>query len=84
MLNAGVGNADRRRTIRGGLPHDPPRQSLVQLILSSYREMPGLILHLPQVARLFGLPERTCAVVLDDLVREGYLRKAVDGQYLLR
>jgi len=51
-------------------------------ILSSYQEMPGLILHLNQAARLFGLREATCRTVLDDLVRQGKLRRAADGQYL--
>jgi hypothetical protein len=46
--------------------------------------MPGLSLHLNQAARLFALQERTCEIVMDDLVREGQLRRAADGQYLLR
>jgi DNA-binding IclR family transcriptional regulator len=44
--------------------------------------MPGLILHLNQAARLFGLREQTCRAVLDVLVRQGQLRRAADGQYL--
>ena len=51
-------------------------------ILSSYQEMPGLILHLNQAARLFGLREATCRTVLDELVQQGKLRRAADGQYL--
>jgi hypothetical protein len=45
--------------------------------------MPGLTLRLEQAARLFGLRTQTCAVVLDDLVRAGHLRRAPDGQYLI-
>lgn len=47
-----------------------------------YREMPGLCLHLGQAARLFGLRTTICQLVLDDLVRQGRLRRANDGQYV--
>lgn len=57
------------------------RQHLVTLVLGTYAEMPGLSLHLHQAARLFGLRDRTCEVVLGDLVREGRLRQSRDGQY---
>jgi hypothetical protein len=45
---------------------EPDRVHLVALILGSYAEMPGLSLHLHQAARLFGLRDRTCEVVLND------------------
>jgi hypothetical protein len=51
------------------------------LILGTYAEMPGLSLYLNQAARLFGLREATCTVVMNDLVREGALRRSADGQY---
>jgi DNA-binding IclR family transcriptional regulator len=54
---------------------------LVTMIEATYREMPGLTLSLNQAARLFGLRERTCHVLLDDLVRDGRLRRAADGHY---
>ena len=56
---------------------------LVAWILGAYREMPGLILHAQQAARLFGVRDETCQVVLTDLVRAGKLRRASDGQYVL-
>lgn len=71
---------DRRRTPRGA-NGEPSRSHLVNLILGTYAEMPGMSLHLPQAARLFGLREATCSVVLDDLVRDGRLRRSQDGQY---
>jgi len=71
---------DRRRTVRGATG-EPSRPNLVNLILGTYAEMPGTSLHLPQAARLFGLLEATCSVVLNDLVREGRLRRSLDGQY---
>lgn len=72
---------ERRRTARGGVQGEPSRAHLVALILGTYAEMPGLTLHLPQAARLFGLREATCHVVLSDLVRDGRLRQTPDGQY---
>ena len=72
---------DRRRSVRGGVHGEPPRRHLVALILGTYAEMPGLSLPLPQAARLFGLREATCTVVLTDLVRDGRLRQSADGQY---
>jgi hypothetical protein len=79
----GLESPERRRTSRGTPPHDPPRTPLVATIIGAYGEMPGLSLHVAQAARLFGLREETCRIVLDDLVRDGRLRRAVDGQYLL-
>ena len=72
---------DRRRSARGGVHAEPARAHLIALILGTYAEMPGLSLHLHQAARLFGLREATCMVVLSDLVRDGRLRQSADGQY---
>jgi hypothetical protein len=44
--------------------------------------MPGLCLHMNQAARLFGLRRGTCEVVLEDLVAQGKLRRASDGQFI--
>jgi hypothetical protein len=60
---------------------EPERVHLAALILGTYAEMPGLSLHLHQAARLFGLRDRTCEVVLNDLVRDGRLRQSQGGQY---
>ena len=72
---------DRRRHDRGSSVAEPPRHTLVAMILGTYREMPGLCLHVHQAARLFGLRHSTCQIVLDDLVAEGRLRRGADGQY---
>ena len=72
---------DRRRHDRGSSDAEPPRHTLVAMILGTYREMPGLCLHVHQAARLFGLRQATCQIVLDDLVAEGRLRRGADGQY---
>ena len=77
------GFPDRRRHERGTSASEPSRSRLVSMILGTFREMPGLSLHINQAARLFGLRQSTCAVVMDDLVVRGRLRRAADGQYLL-
>jgi len=81
-MQLGLGRPERRRVPRGSQTDEPSMRHLVDVILSTYREMPGLILHLNQASRLFGLREHTCRVVLDELVRQGHLRRALDGQYL--
>jgi hypothetical protein len=74
--------AERRRSQRDAVSGEPPRRQLQAMIIGSYREMPGLSLFLGQAARLFGLRVATCQVVLDDLVGQGVLRRAADGQFL--
>jgi len=73
---------DRRRGERGTPGAEPPRSQLVAMIRGTFREMPGLSLHLNQAARLFGLRVATCQIVLDDLIAVGALRRAPDGQYI--
>ena len=78
---AGAPEHERRRVTRGASQGEPVRAALVRLILGTYHEMPALSLHLHQAARLFGLRDTTCRVVLTDLVRAGKLRQSADGQY---
>jgi hypothetical protein len=73
--------SERRRSMRGSVHGEPSRAHLVALILGTYEEMPDLSLNLHQAARLFGLREATCLVVLSDLVRECRLRQSADNQY---
>jgi hypothetical protein len=75
---------ERRAMRRGTVGAEPPRAHLQALILATYRDMPGLSLHLPQAARLLGLRHETCRIVFDDLTQEGHLRRTNDGQYVLR
>ena len=74
--------SDRRRHRRGEAGAEPQRKSLEAMIRGTYREMPGLSLSVPQAARLFGLREQTCRIVLDDLVGAGVLRRRAEGQYV--
>ena len=72
---------DRRAHKRERGVGEPDRRYLVSMIVGTYREMPGLTLRVNQAARLFGLRVNTCRIVLDDLVENGRLRRASDGQY---
>jgi hypothetical protein len=78
------GTQDRRRESRGDFGAAPTRRALVSMIVGTYREMPGLSLHLHQAAKLFGVTAITCRAVLDDLVKTGDLYKTKDGQYRIR
>ena len=73
--------AERRRTPRVPSKGEPPRAHLTSVIVGAYREMPGLNLTLDQAARLFGLRDNTCRVVLEDLVKDGTLRRSNEGRY---
>ena len=73
--------AERRRTPRVPSKGEPPRAQLMSVIVGAYREMPGLNLTLDQAARLFGLRDNTCRVVLEDLVKDGKLRRSNEGRY---
>ena len=73
--------SERRLRRRDAVAGEPPRRQLESMIVGTYREMPGLSLHLAQAARLFGLRLATCEIVLEDLVRAGALRRTADGQY---
>jgi hypothetical protein len=73
---------ERRRTPRGETRGEPPRDQLTALILGTYREMPGLSLTLPQAARLFGLRDSTCEILLAALIDAGKLRRTATGHYV--
>jgi len=49
--------------------------------MGAYHEMPGLNLTLEQAARLFGIRDRTCQVLFEDLVRDGRLARSTEGRY---
>ena len=74
--------AERRRYSAGSFKGEPPRAQLMSVIVGAYREMPGLNLTLEEAARLFGLRDKTCRVVLEDLVKDGKLRRSIEGRYV--
>lgn len=52
-------------------------------VTAEYREMPGLCLTVSQAARLWGLPPDVCRAVVDELVRQGVLRRTTKGTVVL-
>jgi hypothetical protein len=73
---------ERRSRPRDTISAEAPREQLVSMIKGTYREMPGLRLHVPEAARLFGLRLTTCRIVLEALVHDGTLRRTDEGQYV--
>ena len=55
---------------------------LIVRIQGEYHEMPGLKLTDSQAQRLWGLDDRTCALVLSALVEQQFLRRTPAGIYL--
>lgn len=66
---------------RGSSDGEDPGGALAAIILGTYREMPGLTLHLNQAARFFGVETATCISALELLVSGGHLYRRADGQY---
>lgn len=73
---------ERRAHPRDAVAAEPSRPQLVSMIVGTYREMPGLQLHVSDAARLFGLRSSTCHMVLEALVELGQLRRIDDGSYV--
>lgn len=57
------------------------RAAVVRRIAAEFREMPGLILSVKQAGRLLGLDEPACKRILDELERDGLLRRRSTGSY---
>jgi DNA-binding IclR family transcriptional regulator len=57
------------------------RAAVVRRIAAEFREMPGLVLSVPQASRLLGLDEGACERILAALVRDGLLRRRPGGAY---
>jgi hypothetical protein len=73
---------ERRTRARGGYI-SPHRSQLIERVLGSFHEMPGLKLTLEQASRLLGIDSTTCQVIFDDLVRSGQLRRLSTECYAL-
>jgi hypothetical protein len=58
-----------------------PYQQVFERIRAEFLEMPGMQLTPEQVERLSGVDSGTCKVVLDDLVRAGFLGISANGSY---
>ena len=49
---------------------------------AEYLEMPGMKLRPEQVQRLCGIDKTSCAQILEDLVKTGFLCRRADGTYV--
>jgi len=56
--------------------------TLVARVRSEYFEMPGLRVTIEQACRLWQLDVSTCQMLLDQLVRDGFLCKTNTGFYI--
>ncbi len=53
--------------------------ALVERVRGEFNEMPGLQLTVPQAARLLGIEQEACRVVIEALVASSFLRKTPTG-----
>jgi hypothetical protein len=56
-------------------------KELLERVQAEFREMPGLRLTVGQTKRLCGITQPLCQVILDDLVKSGFLCANGDGTY---
>jgi hypothetical protein len=59
----------------------PPLDALAARVRGEYGEMPGLQLTVSQACRLWQVEMSTCEMLLEQLVREGFLYKMDSGAY---
>ena len=55
---------------------------LTRRVQSEYDEMPGLCLTSRQARRLWGIDPESCAIALNALLGQGFLRRTHEGQYV--
>ena len=72
-LPMGLRSVERRDLIR--------RAAVMRRIAAEFREMPGLVLSIPQASRLLGLDKAAVERILATLAREGLLRRRAGGAY---
>jgi hypothetical protein len=61
---------------------DTALEALLARVRGEYSEMPGLRVTLAQACRLWQIDISTCEMLLDHLVREGFLCKTDSGFYI--
>jgi len=59
------------------------RNQLLQRLHAEFREMPGIALSGPQIARLENLPVDVCDRVLNELLHRGDVSKRDDGRFIV-
>lgn len=74
----GFALADSRAAEGGG----PPREIVLRRLRAEFTEMPGLLLTVAQAERLCGVPLGACEWALEQLARDGVLRRTRDGAFV--
>jgi hypothetical protein len=64
-----------------GVPSSGLHASVLRRIAAEFREMPGLVLTVPQASRLLGVDQAACEGILARLVQQGILRRSAGGSY---
>ena len=77
------GAPDRRRHTRGLSQDVPRRRDLIDRIVGTFGEMPGLRLTIREATLLLGIPETTCLLVLNSLAEDGRLTRDDQERYAL-
>jgi hypothetical protein len=54
-------------------------ECVARRVIAEFEEMPGMALTRRQAARLFGLEQDLCGIVLDSLLDSAYLRETPHG-----
>ena len=67
---------------RRAIARDTEPEDWIRVIRAEYLEFPGLSLTGPQAQRLWDLDRDACQCVLDALVRQNFLRRTADAQYV--
>jgi hypothetical protein len=71
-----------RRSNRPSLEDPMQLESLLARVRGEYFEMPGLRVTFAQACRLWQVDVSTCEMLLDQLIREGFLWKTNNGFYI--
>jgi hypothetical protein len=61
--------------------HQDSQAVITERVRGEFKEMPGLVLTLAQVRRLWSLDASTCNDVLSQLVEAGFLSRTADGGF---
>lgn len=61
-----------------------PQEETLRRVRAEFLEMPGLKLTVPQAQRLWGVDQRTCEAVIEELTATRFLARTRDGAVILR
>ncbi len=60
------------------------QEDTLRRVRAEFLEMPGLKLTVPQAQRLWGVDQRTCEAVIEELTATRFLARTRDGAVVLR